>query len=471
MSCSHCDRHWGSIPLGLATDEGYARLDLENTLIHLISPVGSSTFSWMGRLDSGLVLPDGWGPPHLTQPGAPDPDREVWRRRLRAEAAGPHTCAELDSIRRWLASRTRRDGRDVTPDVTRLTLVVTHLDHARWAADVLRPCLAELLPKVERIEVVDLDLSAMNLAGGLRELVRTFGVLVKQARPHHEPVLNATPGFKAESALLTLVGAILQAEVFYLHEGMEQAVRMPAIPLTFDVGPEAVSVLAELGDVASSTDAVHAQLHRHPELWPFVAEDDGLWGVNALGELLLAHTAPADTPVLPDYAGDFAIGIKSTERGHAPHDWESLGRDIRELLPFAHGVRVTGWEGQANRREGVLVPRPGDVAHGIIRIRLASSDSKAPLLRYAVSTGTTTETAWREARRLAIDAFGGLAVEEQVTEALGLDASGFAALADLDRAEALEAALLARLEDLEAEKEVLAAQVAALKARVSSPDS
>ncbi len=419
----------------------------------------------MERLEPGLVLPEGWGPPHLTRPDAPEPDREGWRRRLRTAADGTHTCAELDSIRCWLASRSKREGSDVTPRVTRLTLVVTHIDHARWVADVLRPCLAQLLPGVDRIEVVDLDLSAMNLAGGLRELVRTFGALVKQARPHHEPVLNATPGFKAESALLTLVGAILQAEVFYLHDGMEHAVRMPAIPLTFDVGPEAVSVLAELGGVASSADAAHAQLHRHPELWPFVTEDDGLWGVNALGELLLAHTAPAEAAVLPDYTGEVSIEIKSTERGHAPHDWESLGRDIRELLPFARGVRVTGWEGQANRREGVLVPRPGDAAQGILRIRLASSDRRAPLLRYAVSTGTTSETEWREARRRAIDAFGGLAVEEQVTEALGLDTSGFAALAELDRAEALEAALLARLEDLEAQKAALTEELAAERAR------
>ena len=418
----------------------------------------------MARLDPDLVLPDGWGPPHLTRPGAPEPDRVVWRRRLKNAASTSHTCAELDSIRHWLVSRTRRDGHDITPDVTRLTLVVTHIDHARWVADVLRPCLAELLPRVDRIEIVDLDLSAVNLAGGLRELVRTFSALVKEARPHHEPVLNATPGFKAESALLTLVGAILQAEVFYLYEGMQHVVRMPAVPLTFDVSPEAVSVLAELGSVASSTDAVHARLHRHPQLWPFVTEDDGLWGVNALGELLLAHTAPADAPVLPDHDGDFAIEIKSSERGHAPHDWESLGRDIRALLPFVHGVRVTGWEGQTNRREGVLVPRPTDATKGILRIRMASSDRRAPMLRYVVSTGTTTETAWREARRLAIDAFGGLTVEEQVTEALGLDGSGFEALAELDRAEALEAALLARLEKLEAENTALAAELVAEKA-------
>jgi putative CRISPR-associated protein (TIGR02619 family) len=46
------------------------------------------------------------------------------------------------------------------------------------------------------------------------------------------PIINATPGFKAETSIMTLMGAIMNTPVFYMHEKMDRPFLLPAMPVS-----------------------------------------------------------------------------------------------------------------------------------------------------------------------------------------------------------------------------------------------
>ena len=49
------------------------------------------------------------------------------------------------------------------------------------------------------------------------------------------PIINATPGFKAETSIMTLMGAITNISVFYLHEKMDRPFLLPAMPVRLSI--------------------------------------------------------------------------------------------------------------------------------------------------------------------------------------------------------------------------------------------
>ena len=46
------------------------------------------------------------------------------------------------------------------------------------------------------------------------------------------PIMNATPGYKAETSIMTLMGAITNTPVFYMHEKMDRPFLLPAMPVS-----------------------------------------------------------------------------------------------------------------------------------------------------------------------------------------------------------------------------------------------
>ena len=70
---------------------------------------------------------------------------------------------------------------------------------------------------------------------GLKSLVSESVTAITTAwRDGLQPVFCATGGFKAEIAFLNLLGALLDVEVYYIHEQFRQIVRLPRLPLTWD---------------------------------------------------------------------------------------------------------------------------------------------------------------------------------------------------------------------------------------------
>jgi len=68
---------------------------------------------------------------------------------------------------------------------------------------------------------------------GFPALIGNVNAMIKKAHGNGElAILNATPGYKAETSILTLMAAITKTPVFYTHEGMDRPFLLPAMPLT-----------------------------------------------------------------------------------------------------------------------------------------------------------------------------------------------------------------------------------------------
>ena len=71
---------------------------------------------------------------------------------------------------------------------------------------------------------------------GLRNLVnKVIGYVRHGVDNGYRVVINATPGFKAESAILTVIAMLYKLDVYYIHEKFRDLIRIPHIPLRFDL--------------------------------------------------------------------------------------------------------------------------------------------------------------------------------------------------------------------------------------------
>jgi hypothetical protein len=146
---------------------------------------------------------------------------------------------------------------------------------------------------------------------GLRSLVDEPIQAVRRSHEEGlEPVLCATGGFKAEIAFLNLLGALLRVEVCYIHEHFREVVRLPQLPLTWDV-----QFVLRHHDFFEWIDAeprtsneVESWLRGRPELRPLVDDEpDGHTYLSAAGNLLFKAAreqlalapAPSGRPPLP----------------------------------------------------------------------------------------------------------------------------------------------------------------------------
>jgi putative CRISPR-associated protein (TIGR02619 family) len=75
-------------------------------------------------------------------------------------------------------------------------------------------------------------------AYGLRDLVHVLIEEIGEAqRNEQDVVINATPGFKVESAYATMVGMLHQVPVKYVHEKFNRVVTLNPFPVKLDTGP------------------------------------------------------------------------------------------------------------------------------------------------------------------------------------------------------------------------------------------
>lgn len=123
---------------------------------------------------------------------------------------------------------------------------------------------------------------------GLRNLAGTLAGLIRQARRDgNEAAINATGGFKAETAFATQVGQIFGVPVYYLYETFNEIIEMPPTPIVWDY-----SLLAENEDFftwLSGDMRTTAETDRYaPDLPPGVrlllAEEEEYTFLSALGE-------------------------------------------------------------------------------------------------------------------------------------------------------------------------------------------
>lgn len=139
------------------------------------------------------------------------------------------TCsAEIKSI---LAMAKKRGDNPVA-----LTLLATATAESSLCAIALREYFRAAFsvePQLRIVDGMDYGHPEHFERTGIREFLQQLRVSIDAARNDGlEPVLNATPGFKAESGLALLLAQLMGVTVFYLHELMDRVVVLPSLPLT-----------------------------------------------------------------------------------------------------------------------------------------------------------------------------------------------------------------------------------------------
>jgi putative CRISPR-associated protein (TIGR02619 family) len=99
--------------------------------------------------------------------------------------------------------------------------------------------------------VIDgLNYNVADFHRGLRSMISTLTRRLREIRrAKEEPVLCALGGFKAEVAYATLVGALFGLPNHYIHQGFDEVLQIPTLPLTWDY-----AVIDEYADTLSWLD-------------------------------------------------------------------------------------------------------------------------------------------------------------------------------------------------------------------------
>lgn len=225
---------------------------------------------------------------------------------------------------------------------------------------------------------------------GLRSLVSVVIAAIREAnRQSHQPVFCATGGFKAEIAFLNLLGALLEVEVFYIHEQFREIVRLPRLPLAWD--GECVVRHRDFFEWIDSeprpSHDVEERLKGRPELRPLVEDaSDGHTYLNAAGDLLYraATERLADRPRARWPAGvalppDKKNGVSSVEH-RRPKGWERFVARLCEI----DCVRRVAYDEAAYGGPAVKVL---DASAGILAVRYGTVDLALPLCAETTARG------------------------------------------------------------------------------------
>ena len=203
--------------------------------VHLV-PVGTSLLGNFARSVEGSRVVSSYGLEGLERFAPDDPRQvrvcELWGElsgylRGFIESTGELACAELSSLLR--ASR----GLGCEPGSTRVILYSTNTCNARLAMSVIAWYLREKLGFIVEERVISSASSEDELDIAMAELVDTvLRDTVRYAERGYHVCVNATPGFKVESAYVTVAAMLAGIHcVYYMHEAFRDVVYMPVPPL------------------------------------------------------------------------------------------------------------------------------------------------------------------------------------------------------------------------------------------------
>ena len=239
---------------------------------------------------------------------------------------------------------------------------------------------------------------------GLKSLI---SVTLAEIRYAHEkqltPIFCATGGFKAEIAFLNLLGALLNIEVYYIHELHREEVKLPHLPLTWDTD----YVLQHQAffdwikaDIRKSLEA-ESWLNANPELRPLVENvvDNGesYADLNAAGELLFQAAAmsgpravwPEASPNSPEQK----YGVSGVDH-HRPHGWERFVDTLCKIDCISYVC-------YSENAYGGTPVKVLNAENGMIGVRFGTRGNELPLLVETTARGTQqTELVAAHIRRM-----------------------------------------------------------------------
>ncbi|AAM02506.1 putative CRISPR-associated protein [Methanopyrus kandleri] len=147
------------------------------------------------------------------------------------EADPKRASAELNTLLR-MAERAEREGLEIDS----IALIPTKTANCRLCARVVAEYLREEGYAVWETEPVRAGVDPGEFWWGLSDLLERLED-VGVTDPSRNVWVAATPGFKPEAAVLTLVASLFGKPVFYVHEVMNELVEIPpAMPVVTDPG-------------------------------------------------------------------------------------------------------------------------------------------------------------------------------------------------------------------------------------------
>lgn len=153
-------------------------------------------------------------------------DYGTWKERIALHTTWT-SCAELNSIKSFSEYYAIKDYD--------ARLIPSDTQASRFCEDIVHRFLDQHSILTEQTVSMNLryDESDQFSRLGFPSLISNVNTMINKARTCGAlPVLNATPGFKAETSILTIMGAITDTPVFYIHESMQRPFLLPAMPLT-----------------------------------------------------------------------------------------------------------------------------------------------------------------------------------------------------------------------------------------------
>ena len=252
-------------------------------------------------------------------------------------------CAEIRSIALFMKQENENnlDG---------ITMLPTDTAESYLAYKFLRDYFEKYGNNINVRKINDLSYNDPKSfqSSGLKNLLEQLKYAVTDARQNKEtPIINATPGFKAESAMLLLMAQFLKIDVFYVHELMEdQTVVFPHLPVELDKSfwEDWKSVIKAVFDADSSNTGV-MDIAEFKELTQYldrdkagflfeINEEFGGVSLSALGFLIAeSFDLELESLELPNSDVDRKkrLDLNKKEMNHAPKGSEQFMRKIAEL--------------------------------------------------------------------------------------------------------------------------------------------
>ena len=226
---------------------------------------------------------------------------------------------------------------------------------------------------------------------GLKILVDEAIKAVRHARKKSlESVFCATGGFKAEIAFLNLIGALLEVEVYYIHEQFREIVRLPRLPLAWDADwvLQRRNFFEWVDEEPRRKSEVESWLNAYPELLPLVEEaPDGYSYLNAAGDLLFSvakEVGPRTVwPAAIAKPPDEKNGLSGVEH-HRPQGWRTFVNRLSQI----DCVSRISYDEAAYGGKAVKIL---DSSQGVLAVRYDKTGEKLPL-RVETSAHGSTQT-------------------------------------------------------------------------------
>ena len=217
----------------------------------------------------------------------------------------------------------------------RISFLHSDTPEGKYCSERLGTYYANECSEVRQCVLSALSYRDQNFAqGGLKSLISVTLQEIREAREQKlTPVFCATGGFKAEIAFLNILGALLNIEVYYIHELHREEVQLPRLPLAWDT--QYVIQHQKFfewikADLRRSTE-VESWLNARPELRTLV-EDVEMGGVSytdlsAAGALMFEaakeYQPRAVWPQSSANSPQDKDGL-STVPHHRPRGWEKF---------------------------------------------------------------------------------------------------------------------------------------------------